>query len=183
MTGAFVEGATQALLPCSWTLLIPAFAIGLATRRSQILGTFAGVAVMAIWVAVAGWLLPPLWIAGIAFLAGGVLWWRYGATTASAAAVALGAAWSWQPCVGPELGAALTTAQHEPLAALGGLAAFVVGVVAVGMAAGVLVRRWAGGRLDRVGAVIAGLLGAAMVIGIYPDVASTFARWSVALWA
>lgn len=183
MIAAFGEGVAQALLPCSWTLLLPAFAVGLATHRPEILGTFAGAAVVAIWVAVAGWLNPPVWVAGAAFLVGGFLWWRSGATVAVVVSVGLGAAWSWQPCVGPQLGAALTTAQHEPLAALGGLAAFVLGVIAVGLAAGALLRRWTGARFDRVGAVLSGLVGITMVIGIYPDIASTFAQWSTALWA
>lgn len=183
MIAALGEGVTQALLPCSWTLVLPAFALGLATGRPIVLGSFVGVSIAAIWVSVAGWLVPPVWMAGVTFLVGGILWWRLGPATAPAVFVALGAAWAWQPCVGPELGEALTSAQHDPLAALGGLAAFVLGVVAVGMGAGALVRRWAGTRLDRAGAVLSGLLGITMVIGIYPEIASTFARWSTALWA
>lgn len=183
MIAAFGEGVAQALLPCSWTLLVPAFALGLATRRPVVLGTFAGAVVVAAWLAVAGWVTPPIPVAGIAFLAGGILWWRLGATIVPAAAVALGAAWAWQPCVGPELGEALTTAQRDPVAALGGIAAFVLGVLAVGMAAGLVVGRWSGERLARAGAVVAGLLGATMVIGIYPRIASTLAQWSTALWA
>jgi hypothetical protein len=183
MIATFGEGVTQALLPCSWTLLIPAFGLGLATRRPVVLGTFAGVAVLAVWFAVSGWLVPPFWVAGTAFLVGGILWWYLGATVAPAAAVALGAAWAWQPCVGPALGAALTTAQSDPSAALGGLAAFVSGVLVVGLATGLVVGRWSGERLDRAGAIVAGLLGVAMVAGIYARIASTFARWSMALWA
>lgn len=183
MIGALGEGVAQALLPCSWTLLLPAFAVGLGTRRPAVLGTFAGVVAIAIWAAVAGWLVPPVWVAGVAFLLGGLFWWRMRATVAPVALVGLGAAWSWQPCVGPELGTALTTAQHDPLAALGGLAAFVLGVVAVGLAAGVLVGRWSGTRLERAGAVLSGLVGITMVIGVYPKIASTLAQWSTALWA
>jgi cytochrome c biogenesis protein CcdA len=183
MIGGFGEGVAQALLPCSWTLLVPAFLLGLATRRPIVLGTYAGATVLTIWFAVAGWLVPPFWVAGTAFLVGGILWWRLGATVAPATIVALGAAWAWQPCVGPELGAALTAAQRDPVAALGGLAAFVVGVLAVGFVAGLAVRRWSADRLDRVGAIVVALLGLTMVIGIYPRIASTFARWSTSLWA
>jgi hypothetical protein len=183
MIAAFGEGIAQSLLPCSWTLLLPAVAFGLGTRRPLVLGTYAAVIVAATWTAAAGRLVPPVWVAGVAFLVGGILWWWLGPTVAPATAVALGAAWAWAPCVGPELGEALTTAQRDPVAAFGGIAAFVLGVVAVGLASGTLLGRWSGKRLDRAGAVFAGLLGVTMVIGIYPQIASTLARWSTALWA
>ena len=187
MIGAFVEGVTQSLLPCSWILLVPAVAVGLATRRVGVLAAFAGGVVLTAWIAVAGWVVPPLWLAGVALLVGGLLWWRYGATYGPVALVGMGAAWAWQPCVGPELGEALTTAQYDPWAAVGGLAMFLLGVLLVGLgiglAGGVVAERFGKGPLTKVGAVVAMALGLTMVVGVYPRIASTLAQWSTTLWA
>ena len=187
MIAAFVEGIAQSLLPCSWILLIPAAILGLATRRVAVLGTFAGAVVLTAWIAVAGWVVPPLWLAGAALLVGGVLWWRLGPIYGAAATVGVGAAWAWRPCVGPELGEALTTAQYDPWSAFGGLAMFLLGVLAVGLAiglaGGVLLDRFGRSPSAKVGAVVIGVLGLTMVVGLYPKIASTLAQWSTALWA
>ena len=120
-------------------------------------------------------------------LVGGVLWWRLGATIGPVALVGVGAAWAWQPCVGPELGEALTTAQYDPWAALGGLAMFLLGVVIVGLASGLaggaLLERFGRGPFPRIGAVVAMAIGLAMVVGLYPRIVSTLAQWSTKLWA
>ena len=100
--------------------------------------------------------------------------------------VGIGAGRAWQPCVGPELGLALTTAQQDPFAAFGGLAMFLIGVIIVGLAVGVgigaLARRWTD-HVDKVGAVVAIVIGLTMVVGIYPEISSTLAKWSTTLWA
>ena len=187
MISALGEGIAQSLLPCSWILLLPAATLGLATQRVAVLGTFTGAVVLTAWIAVAGWVVPPVWLAGAALLVAGILWWRLGPTYIAAAAVGVGVAWAWQPCVGPELGEALTTAQYNPLAALGGLAMFLLGVLVVGLgiglAGGVLLDRFGGSLSARVGAVVIGTLGLTMVVGLYPRIASTLAQWSTALWA
>lgn len=187
MIAAFVEGIAQSLLPCSWILLIPAATLGLATRRIAVLATFAGAVVLTAWFAVAGWVVPPLWLAGAALLIGGVLWWRLGSIHGAAAVIGVGAAWAWRPCVGPELGEALTTAQYDPWLAFGGLAMFLLGVLAVGLgiglAGGVLLARFGRSPSVKAGAVVVGALGLTMVVGLYPKIASTLAQWSTALWA
>jgi len=187
MISSFGEGITQALLPCSWTLLLPAVALGMATRKAAAPGAFAGSLVLTAWISAAGWVVPPVWLAGVALLIGGVLWWRRGPTYLPTAIVGIGAAWAWQPCVGPELGEALTTAQRDPLSALGGLAMFLLGVtvvgVAIGLGVGTAIGRWSGRTLDKAGAVVSIALGLTMFLGIYPKIASTLAQWSTALWA
>ncbi len=187
MITALGEGISQSLLPCSWTLLVPAIALGLGTRNVAVLGVFAGTVIVTAWVVAAGWFVAPLWLAGAALLAGGLLWWRLGPTYIPAVLVGVGAAWAWRPCVGAELGKALTTAQHSPLDALGGLGAFLLGVIVVGLliglAVGALIRRRKGGRLENAGAAVAVVLGLTMILGIYPKIASMLAQWSTALWA
>lgn len=187
MIGAFVEGVTQSLLPCSWILVVPTAAAGLAMRRPGVLTTFVGAVVATAWTSVAGWIVPPLWVAGIALLVGGLLWWRFGATYAPVALVGVGTAWAWQPCVGPELGEALTTAQYDAWAALGGVSMFLLGVLvvglAIGLAGGAVLARFGKGPFPRVGAVVAMALGLTMVVGLYPRIASTLAQWSTKLWA
>ncbi len=142
---------------------------------------------MAAWAMASGWLVPPLWVAGVFLLGGAFVWWQRGISPIPAATVGVGSAWAWRPCVGPELGEALTTAARDPLAALGGLMMFLLGLVVVGLLIGLaislLIERRNGSRSTRVGAVVAGILGLTMVTGIYPTIASTFAQWSYDLWA
>jgi hypothetical protein len=187
MIAAFVEGVTQSLLPCSWILVVPAVTVGLATRRPFVLATFAGAVVVTAWAAAAGWIVSPLWPAGVAFIAGGVLWWRFGATYGPVALAGMGAARAWQPCVGAELGKALTTAQYDPSAVIAGLAMFLLGVVglglAVGLALGVLLERFGIGPVVKTGAAVAVALGLTIVTGLYPTIASALAEWSTSLWA
>lgn len=187
MIGAFGEGIAQSLLPCSWILLLPAIVLGLGTRQAAVFGAFAGAVVLAAWIAVAGWFVAPVWLAGAVLLAGGLLWWRFGATYGPTVLVGMGSAWAWQPCVGPELGEALTTAQYDPVAALGGLAVFLLGVLVVGlgigMAGGVVLDRFGKGASAKIGAVVIGALGLIMIFGLYPAIASELARWSTTLWA
>lgn len=99
----------------------------------------------------------------------------------------MGPAWAWRPCVGLELGEALTTLQTDPVGGFLGLAGFLIGVVAVGLAVGygigqITRRRRAGDSAPKVSAVGVGPLGAAMLTGLYSGLASTFARWSTELW-
>ncbi len=151
------------------------------------MGVFTIAVMLASWIAVSGWFAPPVWVAGVALLAGAVVWWRSGPAVVQAGAVGVGAAWAWQPCVGEELGQVLNTAQHDPFSALPGLAAFILGLILVGLGLGavlgLIIRRFTDGNLDCPSAVMVGLLGMMMVVGIYPLIASIFARWSTALWS
>lgn len=187
MIPALVEGIAQSLLPCSWTLLLPAAALGMATRRVVVSVVFTGGTVAAVFVAATGGFLAPLWLAGMSLLVGAVLWWRTGPAPLPSLLVGVGAGWAWQPCVGPELGNALTTAQTDPWAAFLPLTSFLVGVIGVGLLIGMAIRRVAGESKEtsvaRAGSVVAAVLGLSMVLGLYSGIASVLARWSTSLWA
>ncbi|MFZ0626083.1 MAG: hypothetical protein WAN34_06290, partial [Acidimicrobiia bacterium] len=116
MIPALIEGVAQSPLPCSWVVLVPAVLIGVSTARVWVLVSFASSVALLAWIAVAGWLVPPLWIAGLAIAIGALGWWRYGPGVGPAIAIGAGAAWAWQPCVGEELAKALNTAQVDPWA-------------------------------------------------------------------
>ena len=143
--------------------------------------------ILASWSAVAGWFTPQVWFAGLALVTGAVIWWRKGPSWVSAMVVGLGAAWAWQPCVGEELAQVLNAAQSDPVTALPGLAAFMFGVSLVGLGLGailgLLLDRVTDKNPNRIGALIVGLLGVSMIVGVYPSIASVFARWSTSLWA
>lgn len=186
MIPAFLEGLAQSGLPCSWVVLVPAILLGVSTRRVGPVAVFAGSVVILTWTAVAGWLSPPVWVAGLALLTGAFTWWRWGPGVPQATTIGAGAAWAWQPCVGEELGKALNLAQQDPLGALPGLAAFMIGVMLVGLVVGeairlLLVRRRVATPRWIMSGVI-GALGLLMVSGLYARVASTMARWSTTIW-
>ncbi|MCB1247406.1 MAG: hypothetical protein KDB69_09075, partial [Acidimicrobiia bacterium] len=123
MISALGEGIAQSLLPCSWAILLPAIAIGLASHRFRVPGAFTAAVVAGAWVAASGWVWVEVWLAGLLLLVGAALWWRGGAGPIPAFLIGLGAAFSWRPCVGPELGQALTEALTSPIGALPGLTA------------------------------------------------------------
>ena len=187
MIGPLFEGIAQSILPCSWVVLLPALLVGVGTRRVRVLAVFALALVASSWIAIAGWFAPPVWFAGLALLLGAVVWYRVGPSWIAATAVGVGAGLAWQPCVGEELAQVLNTAQSSPLAALPGLTAFMFGILLVGLGVGVIVglaiQRFTDHQLDRPTAVIIGLLGVSMMVGVYSSIASVLARWSTALWA
>lgn len=185
MISALAEGAVQSLLPCSWTLLGPAFLIGIGGRRPLPAAASWAAVIIGAWVLVAGWLVPPLWVAGLCILGGSLLWWRRGLGAAAGALIGLGAAWAWRPCVGAALGTVLNGAQVDPVGAVWGLAAFLTGVIGIGVLLGFGARRLARDRgwIERAGAVALSVLGVVMVAGWYPWIASELARWSFSLWA
>lgn len=186
MIPPFLEGLAQAGLPCSWVILVPALLVGLSTGRAGPIAAFFGSVAILTWTAVSGWLSVTLWLAGLSLLIGSVIWWRWGLGVPQAALVGAGAAWAWQPCVGQELAKALNLAQHDPLGALPGLAAFMVGVMLVGIGVGeairLLLRRRGAAVSLWVGSGVIGVLGLLMVSGLYGRVASVMARWSTVIW-
>ena len=114
------------------------------------------------------------------------LWWFRGIEVGSGLAIGAASAWAWRPCVGAELASALNLAQQDPLAALPGLAAFMIGVVIVGLGIGwavsLMLRRFDLTVPRRAGAVVIGALGLVMVFGLYGTLYSELARWSSSIW-
>lgn len=187
MISAFFEGITQSLLPCSWTLLLPAIALGMATRRATVITFYIAGVVATVWIAASGALTAPLWLAGLSLLGGAAAWWRTGPNWIASLLVGIGAGWAWRPCVGTELGNALTTALTDPWAAFLPLAFFLVGVTGVGLLIGAAIGRLVGESrkpaANRAGSLVASILGLTMVLGVYSSIASVLARWSTELWA
>ncbi|HEY5889566.1 MAG TPA: hypothetical protein VIW94_02545 [Acidimicrobiia bacterium] len=187
MIGALLEGIGQSLLPCSWILLVPAIGIGVALPGVRVMAAMFSASLGFAWLAVSGWWVLPLPLSGLLIVVGAVLWWYRDLDIWSAALIGAGAAAAWQPCVGPELGAVLNLAQTDPLAAAPGLAAFILGVSAVGLGIGWAIGHFLPGRFYnptvRAVTVVIGATGVSMIVGLYPALSSALAGWSYALWA
>lgn len=211
MIGAVIEGVTQSVLPCSWTVLVPSVAVGMSSRRWPTPALFWGTLWLSSGMVATGWLRsPPLWLAGALLSAGASLYWLVvpgsirarpapinrrdhqgkgppGPTRAVPALamvlVGAGTAWAWRPCVGPALGEVLNAALGGSWSAVGGLAAFLAGLAGVGVILGRLVVRLSRRDLRRPAATVVAAIGLTMLVGIYPAISSTLARWSTALWA
>lgn len=187
MIGALGEGVSQSLLPCSWAVLFPSIAMGMSTSRWRTLAGFWVSLWISSWVVVAGALgSPPIWLAGLILIVGALLYWLVPARAVNAPAAALvgmGTAWAWRPCVGPALGGVLNTALSNPLAAVPGLAAFLLGLAGAGIVLGRLAARLSRHDWRRPAAIGVVAIGSTMLVGIYPVISSTLAHWSVALWA
>lgn len=187
MIGAFFEGITQSLLPCSWILLVPAIVVGGSRPRVRVMGAMVVATILIAWLAVAGLLVLPLPVSGLLMVGAAVYWWFRGLDTWSSALVGAAASSAWQPCVGPHLGEVLNRAQVDAWGAAPGLAVFILGVLLVGFLVGWAATRLLGdrvsNRIERSGAVVLGLIGITMTIGIYQTIASMLAGWSYSLWA
>lgn len=184
MIDAFIEGVTQAPLPCSWTVLFAAITFGLSRPSRAATVVFLIVTALAGGLAGAG-IAPPFWVAGVGLVITAVNWWRNRSAEVVQVGLplALSAAWIWQPCVGPALGDALNTAQRGEAAGSAAVAIFVIGIVLVGLTVGIIGGRLIARPMWPVGAGLAALLGVAVLSDTYTVLVSVFARWSVALWA
>lgn len=187
MIGALLEGVTQSVLPCSWTVLLPSIAVGISARRWSTPVWFWASVWISAWAIASGALAsPPIWLAGSILTAGAFFYWLAPARSVSTVAVLLvgiGTAWAWRPCVGPALGEVLNTALTHPWSALPGLAAFLVGLTGAGIVLGRMTVRLSHHDWRRPAAIGMAGIGLTMLVGIYPAISSTLARWSLALWA
>lgn len=186
------EGIRSGVLPCSYSILLPALALVVLRKRERlgVLGVFALFTVISAWTRAAGISDVPAERAVVVLLAlggsGSALWVSSRAAgLVSAALLGVFAGATWFPCVGEELGALLTDARSAPLAALPLLAVYLVGVMMPLVAASAVlsyipsVRR---GADSRWAATVAGATLAAVAVlvvtGHYDTLLSTLARWS-----
>lgn len=195
MFASLIEGVESLRLPCSWVLLIPAIAVTVFGRRRTplVVSAFVAAAMLVAWLRFAGW-----WFAtphgavqiglGAAIVLSAVLAWRNdtGLFDALVAGVAgLAAAWTWIPCVGPELGETLNGARTAPFEHIGGTVAFLAGqflpfilVAAAGVLAPRLHDRLDNRNVIGFGALLLVVVGLLFVTTLFDDIASELARRS-----
>lgn len=195
MIDSLLEGIESLRLPCSWVLLIPGIAVVVYGRRRTplVVTSFVTSAILVAWLRFAGW-----WFAtphgGVQVALGALvvvttfLAWRRdtGVLDGLVAAVAgLAAAWSWIPCVGPELGDILNGSRTEPFQHIGGTVSFFLGqflpfilIAAFGVVAPTLSGRLEHRAVVTVGAILLTLVGLLFVTTLFDDLASELARRS-----
>lgn len=195
MINSLIEGVESLRLPCSWVLLIPGIAVVLFGRRRTplVVAAFAVVAMLVAWLRFGGWWFatpqgPIQVLLGLAIIASAVVAWKRdtGVTDALAAGVAgLAAAWTWIPCVGPELGEILNGSRTAPFDHIGGTIAFLAGqflpfilVAAVGALWPKLSEKLAHRAIVTAGTVLLIVVGLLFVTTLFDDIASELARRS-----
>ncbi|MDW3177228.1 MAG: hypothetical protein R8J94_07580 [Acidimicrobiia bacterium] len=195
MIGSFLEGIESLRLPCSWVLLIPGIAVLVFGRRRTplVVAAFIAAAILVAWLRFAGWWFSTPQggvqvVLGVAIVAGAGLAWRkdtgiYDAAVATIAGLA--AAWTWIPCVGPELGEILNGSRTEPFQHIGGTVAFLLGqflpfilIAAIGVVWPQLTRRLEHRGIVAVGALLLMLVGVLFITTLFDDLASELARRS-----
>lgn len=195
MIGSLIEGIESLRLPCSWVLLIPGIAVVLFGRRRTplVVAVFAMTAMLVAWLRFAGW-----WFAtphgvtqmalGVLIVAGAGLAWQkdtgiYDGLVAGIAGIA--AAWTWIPCVGPELGEILNGSRTDPFQHIGGTVAFLLGqflpfvlIAAIGVLLPTFSKRLEHRAVVTTGAILLALVGMLFVTTLFDDIASELARRS-----
>lgn len=186
-----LEGVRAVALPCTLALLVPGVVVLLVGRlRPGPALAYAGAASLAVWATALGAVLPhgaTGRLAGAAVLAAGIALARHdgtGTQVLGGGLVAVVSTVLWVPCVGPELGAALTAAPTAPVGTLLPLVAYGLGTMlplVVAIAASTLLpagrgtARWSG----VVGLVLGGGLVAVLGTGRWADVVGALVRRSV----
>lgn len=195
MIASLIEGVDSLRLPCSWVLLIPGIAVIVFGRRRTplVVATFAGVAMLIAWLRFAGWWFATpsgaiqIAVGAAIIVAAGVAWRRdtglYDAIAAGVAGIA--AAWTWIPCVGPELGEIINGSRSAPFQHIGGTAAFLAGqfvpfvlVAAIGVAFPRVQERLDNRGTIGLGTLLLVVVGLLFVTTLFDDIASELARRS-----
>jgi len=195
MLELFAEGVDSLRLPCSYVVLAPLIGLSLfAWRRSGIVvAAFACATALLVWLRFAGW-----WFAapggvlqvvlGVGLIALAVLAFRIDLASTDAllgASAGIVAAWSWIPCVGPELGSLINRVGDAPFTNGPGTMAFIAGLLSpfilLGAALATFPKAAAFG--DRVGfrpigTAITVMLGLLMMFTVFDDLASFLAERS-----
>ena len=190
----FAEGIRSSVLACSYSILLVGLALVVLRRRDRMgaLGMFAGLTILSAWIRAAGIsnLLAGR-VATVLLIIGGLalalMVNRRPAGLAGSALLGTFAGATWQPCVGEELGGALTLAQDEAGVALLLLAVYLIGVMIPLVAVVALwsyvppFRRWVDNRWVATAAkMVMAAVGILVLIDRYDTLLSTLARWSAA---
>ena len=190
----FAEGIRSGVLACSYSVLLVGLALVVLRKRDRIptLGMFAGFTILSAWVRAAGIsnLLAGRVATVLVFVGGLALALMVNRRLAGLAGSALTGTFAgatWRPCVGEELGGALTLAQDEAGVAILLLAVFLTGVMIPLVAVTALLayvpafRCWADGRWVAMAArTVMAAMGVMVLTGHYDTLLSTLARWSAA---
>lgn len=140
MIDLLFEGFRSTALPCTAALVVPGLVALLASRRSAAWALLGYVVVTGVgaWARFAGF--GPAELTGVAVLGGAIFvlagtllsWTRETADepwrgALGGALIGLTAAWSWQPCVGQQLGNVLTDLGARPAANLVPMVVYIAG--------------------------------------------------------
>lgn len=194
MLYTLAEGVESIGLACSLVLLVPALGAALlGVRRVALIVTWIVATIVVAWMRFVGWW--DLAAEGLAHMTTGVVAlviivaaWRLerleldlGATILVAAI----SAWTWVPCVGPELGEILNSARVQPWKQFLGTAAFLVGLylplVIVGalmVVAPEIARRIDTPSTRRLGLTVFATIGGLVAVTLFDDLAGELARRS-----
>lgn len=195
MIPTLLEGVDSLRLPCSWVLLIPGAALVFFGRRRTVLivSVFVSFAIATAWLRFAGWWFEvprgaiQVLLGATIIAASAIAWKRDEATSDGilAAIVGVASAWTWIPCVGPNLGDILNGARTDPFGHFGGTAAFLIGqflpliaIAALGHLVPGLDRRLRHPTVVASGAILLGLIGLLYATTLFDDLASELARRS-----
>lgn len=186
-----VEALRSGLLPCSYSILLPALVLlGLRQQgeRGVVLGLFYLATVLLAWLPLAGVdLMLDHRLGGAVILGAGLALTasRFRAGAGGAALVGAFAGATWLPCVGRELGSVLTRGLAEPSSAVLPMALYLAGVMVPSALIYLLAAKDAGFRnflaRPRVKTgfkVVAALLPVAVVTGGYDRLVGELARLS-----
>lgn len=160
-------------------------------RTPLVLSAFVAVAMVIVWLRLAGWWFEVpsgavQTVLGIVIIGGAAVAWKLdrGVTDFAAGAIAgVAGAWTWIPCVGEHLSTVINGANRNPFDHIGGTIAFLTGqflpfilIAAVGVLLPVLNDKLTDRRVVTAGAIIFGIVGVLFATQIFDDVTSELAR-------
>lgn len=192
--GIFAEGIESLKLACSLVLLVPALGVALmGRRRVWLVPAWIVTVTLITWLGFARWWSlrdTGFWhvLAGVILVALVALAWNrdaLGTDLAATVVAAFLAGWTWDPCVGSELGDIITSAPFRPWSQLGpsllyfgGLFIPLILLASIEVAVPKLGDWISHPSVRNAGLSIVMLVGALVSITLFDDLASELARRS-----